>query len=188
MLLLDNREVKKGWQTLKDGVTGLFQKHGAEVLSGRRWDERRLAYPIRRQHQATYLLCYYKADTSTLVAIRRELEYTEPVLRHLTVQCEEVPASAFEPEAEFDESQVKIEEDTYEVPRPAQATEETARADGEPAKATAASASDEVRAEAAGDTPPATGGDESAAPPLDADEPDKKPKDKKPDDEKEGES
>ena len=52
MLLLDNREVKRGWQALKDNVTGLFTKHDAEILSARRWDERRLAYPIKRQQRA----------------------------------------------------------------------------------------------------------------------------------------
>ena len=42
MLLLDNREVKRGWEELKTSVNGLFEKHGAEVVSARRWDERRL--------------------------------------------------------------------------------------------------------------------------------------------------
>ena len=56
MCLLDNREVRKGWQPLKETVVGMFKKHGAEMLSARRWDERRLAYPIRGQQRATYLL------------------------------------------------------------------------------------------------------------------------------------
>ena len=38
MCLLDNAEVRKGWEPLKEAVAGLFTKHEAKVLSNRRWD------------------------------------------------------------------------------------------------------------------------------------------------------
>jgi ribosomal protein S6 len=103
MCLLDNREVRKGWQPLKDAVTGIFTKHGAKILSSRRWDERRLAYAIRGQQRGTYLLIYFAADTQSLTAIRRDLQFNESVLRDLLVDCAEVPQTAYEPEAAFDE-------------------------------------------------------------------------------------
>lgn len=109
MLLLDNREVKKGWQTLKDDVCSVFQKHGANVLSAKRWDERRLAYPINQQLRGTYLLMYVDCDTQSLSAIRRDLEYSESVMRHLVLACEEMPEAAQDPEEEFDEAQVRVE-------------------------------------------------------------------------------
>ncbi|MFO1077549.1 MAG: 30S ribosomal protein S6 [Planctomycetota bacterium] len=102
MCILDNREVRKGWQPLKDAVTGVFQKHGAKILSSRRWDERRLAYPMKGQQRGTYLLVYFATDTQALAGIRRDLQFTEPVLRFLTMQCDEVPQTAYEPEAAFD--------------------------------------------------------------------------------------
>lgn len=102
MVLLDNREVRKGWQPLKDAVTGLFTKHGAKILSSRRWDERRLAYPIKGQHRGTYLLVYFSADTQHLSGIRRDLQFNESLLRSLMVDCPEVPQTAYEPEADFD--------------------------------------------------------------------------------------
>lgn len=114
MCLLDNREVKSGWQPLKETVVGIFQKHGAEVVSARRWDERRLAFPIRGQLRATYLLSYFKADTQQVAGIRRDLQFKEVVLRSLVVGCTEVPATAFEPEAAFDVNAIPLEEQ----PRP----------------------------------------------------------------------
>ena len=102
MCLLDNREVRKGWESLKDAIGGLFTKHDAKILSNRRWDERRLAYPIEGQNRATYLLVYFSSDTQTIPALRRELEFSEPMLRYMITECEEVPADAYEPEAEFD--------------------------------------------------------------------------------------
>ena len=110
MCLLDNREVRKGWQPLKDSVSGLFTKHGAQILSARRWDERRLAYPIDGQQRATYLLAYLKADTQSIAAIRRDLQFSDIVLRSLVLSCEEVPQSAYEPEADFDVNAIPVDD------------------------------------------------------------------------------
>jgi ribosomal protein S6 len=115
MCLLDNREVRKGWQPLKDAVLGLFTKHGAKILSGRRWDERRLAYPIKGQHRATYLLVYFACGTQGLAAIRRDLQFNEALLRFLLVECAEVPQSAYEPETDFDVNNIPTD-DTVQAP------------------------------------------------------------------------
>ncbi len=104
MVLVHNQEVRKGWQACKQGVIDIFTKHHAEVLSARRWDERKLAYPIEGQQRATYLLIYFKAPEGAPNMIRRDLDFSERVLRQLVLQCEEVPAGAFEAEAAFDES------------------------------------------------------------------------------------
>ena len=119
MILLDNREVKKGWDELKSSVTGLFEKHGAEVVSARRWDERRLAFPIKRQQRATYLLMYFNAETPQVQALRREMQFNETVLRNFVISCEKVPEEAFEPEASFDISALHVD-DEPQPPSPSQ--------------------------------------------------------------------
>lgn len=120
MCLLDNREVRRGWQPLKDAVAGLFTKHGAKILSSRRWDERRLAYPIRGQHRGTYLLVYFSADTQALTGLRRDLQFNEALLRSLLVECAEVPKEAYEPEAAFDVNAIPSD-DAPAAPAPAPA-------------------------------------------------------------------
>ena len=117
MVLLDNREVKKGWQALKDTVSGLFKKHGGEVLSAKRWEERRLMYPIGHCKRGTYLIVYFKGESLQTSLIRRELELNEQVLRHLILSCEEVPTTAYDAEAAFDESTLALE-DTPPPPEP----------------------------------------------------------------------
>jgi small subunit ribosomal protein S6 len=118
MVLLDNREVRNGWARLKQTVAGLFEKHGSQMLSARRWDERRLAYPIKRQLRGTYLLCYHKTDTDAMPALRRDLEYSEPILRYLSMVCEEVPESAYDPEEAFDETAVRVDDEPSPAPAP----------------------------------------------------------------------
>jgi len=117
MVLVKNQEVRKGWQACKQSVVDMLTKHRAEVLSARRWEERRLAYPIKGEQRATYLLIYFKSDHVVPNAIRRELEFSDKVLRHLVLQCEEVPADAFTPETAFDEA--RVGEDIPPPPPPA---------------------------------------------------------------------
>jgi ribosomal protein S6 len=132
MCLLDNREVRKGWQPLKEAVGSMFTKHGAEIVSARRWEERRLSYPIRGQQRGTYLLFYFKADTQQVAGIRRDLQFNESVLRSLLVTCEEIPQSAFEPEAAFDVNAIPTGDRAPEAQAPAAAAEPVGR---EPAEA-----------------------------------------------------
>jgi len=124
MVLLDNREVRQGWEPLKQTVTGTFSKYGANVVSARRWDERPLAYPIRGQSRGTYLLVYYEAEGDANAGIRRDMELSESVLRHMITVCDEIPEEAHQPEAEFDP--MAIPED--DKPEPA-AEEDTAAKD-----------------------------------------------------------
>lgn len=119
MCLLDNREVRNGWQPIKDSTLAIFTKHGAKILSGRRWDERRLAYTIKGQQRGTYLLVYFSADTQALTGIRRDLQFRESILRSLLVECAEVPQTAYEPESEFDVNAIPADDAPATVAAPA---------------------------------------------------------------------
>lgn len=137
MCLLDNREVRKGWQPLKDAVTGIFTKHGAKILSSRRWEERRLAYPIKAQNRGTYLLVYFSSDTQHVGAMRRELQFNESLLRYLLVDCEEVPQTAYEPEGDFDVNAIPADDAPAVIEEaPAEVAAEGAAADAETTETT----------------------------------------------------
>lgn len=152
MCLLDNREVRKGWESLKTAVAGIFEKHGAKILSSRRWDERRLAYPIDGQVRATYLLIYISIDTQNIPLLRRDLQFSESMLRYMITDCPDVPAGAYEPEAEFDVNAIP-EDDAPDVEEVAPAAEEaTAKEDeseGDDASAEGEAAPAEAATEAA---------------------------------------
>jgi ribosomal protein S6 len=96
MFLLDNQAVRADYKAAKALVLDVLKKHGGEIVCARRWDERRLAYPIQGRLRATYLLTYFKAPGSAIVAIRRDAELDERLLRHLLISVEEVPAKELE--------------------------------------------------------------------------------------------
>lgn len=91
MVLLDNEVVRKGWDKAKSLVTGTLEKHGVQVQTARRWDERLLTYPIRGRRRATYLLTYFSAQGPEIEAVRHDLDISEGVLRYLFLNVEEIP-------------------------------------------------------------------------------------------------
>lgn len=104
MFLLDNQVVRADWNAVKTAVTGTLTKHGAKVLTARRWDERRLAYTIRGRKRGTYLLAYFEQDAHGTQTVRRDLEIDERVLRYL-IQASEGGL----PEGELEKSQAELE-------------------------------------------------------------------------------
>ena len=111
MFLIDNDAVRAGWQKAKSTVTDLVGKHGGKVHTSRRWGERRLAYPIRRRHRATYLMTYLELDQEEIPPLRRDLEINDVVLRHLMLRAESIPGE----EVELSEAE---QADDFIVPEP----------------------------------------------------------------------
>ncbi len=172
MFLLDNREVKKGWEPLKESVDSILTKRGAEIVVAKRWDERKLAYEIKKQRRATYYLSYLKADPSAIDEIRRDLELSVPVLRYLILSCDAIPEDAYEPEREF--TMVEDDAEATESSKEGSESEESSKGEEgaeategadvtdtiEAVKAAEGEASTEVAAEAA--APEASAGSEPA--------------------------
>jgi small subunit ribosomal protein S6 len=111
MFLLDNQAVRADWAQAKAAVTDALAKHGATVRTARRWDERRLTYPIRGRKRATYLLSYFEQEGTRSQALRRDLEIDERVLRYLILSVDELP------EGELEKSQAELESG-FSVPPP----------------------------------------------------------------------
>jgi small subunit ribosomal protein S6 len=91
MFLLDNQVVREDWKKAKAIVTDLIGKHGGKVKTARRWDERKLAYPIKNRHRGTYLIAYYEIDGAAAPNMRRDLDLNERVLRYLMLSKDAMP-------------------------------------------------------------------------------------------------
>ncbi len=111
MFVLDNDAVRAGWADAKGIATGILEKHGATLRTARRWDERKLAYPIRGKNRATYLLSFFEAPGDAITMIHRDLELDERVLRYLILAAEDLP------EGEEELSKAELASD-FLVPEP----------------------------------------------------------------------
>jgi small subunit ribosomal protein S6 len=96
MFLLDNQVVRDDWKAAKTAVKDTLGKYGAEVVAARRWDERRLTYPIRGKRRATYLLTWFKGPDDSVNGMRRDFDLDERVLRYLLLKAEALPEGELE--------------------------------------------------------------------------------------------
>jgi small subunit ribosomal protein S6 len=155
MFLLDNDVVREGYEGAKALVTGALDKHGATLLSARRWDERRLAYPISGRRRATFLIAYYQIDGGEIPGLRREFDLSEKVLRYLFVSVDEVPEGEVELSQAEGSSDFAVPEppdddalDPEPVPEEGEEGEEGEEASATEASATEASATEASATEA----------------------------------------
>ena len=72
-----------------DRVSGFIQERGGEVTQVDQWGKRRLAYPIRSQLEAYYVVTQFKLEPQAVRALEGNLELAEDVMRHLVVRLEE---------------------------------------------------------------------------------------------------
>ncbi len=83
----------------EDGVTAatervntLITNRGGEITKVDTWGRRRMAYPIRHHVDGYYTVMRFRLDPNLTDELDRNLRLTEPVMRHLIVRAEEVPA------------------------------------------------------------------------------------------------
>jgi len=138
MFVLDDARANEQWDAVANEVRGLLEKHNAEVFSCDRWDERRLAYPIKGRTRAVYLLARFTAPGEALAALERDCQLNETILRVLftrDIKDERLlkqglydPRAADQPKEEeaAEETQAEATAPAAETAAPAAESEETA--------------------------------------------------------------
>lgn len=88
-----------------DFLKGVFARAEAEVLVQRKWDERKLAFPIKGQKRGTYILAIFRARASQIANIKRDCDLSEQVVRTLLISGEHL-------------GEVEIEASKHDAPPP----------------------------------------------------------------------
>jgi small subunit ribosomal protein S6 len=88
MFLIDSAEAAKDWDGIIELVTKMLNKIDAQILSLKKWDERPLAYSIKRCGRGTYILAYFKADGRKITELERDVLLSERVMRALILKTE----------------------------------------------------------------------------------------------------
>jgi len=137
MFLLDNEEVRKGFNASRDWVKTTLEKYGIDVKVLRLWGERQLAYPIGGRKRATYLLGWLEASGDAVNEVKRELYLLGPVFRCLFLQEDSIPEEELATGIqEIADSEIIIPEEVeeFEVEEPYEEPEEEQHATEEPAE------------------------------------------------------
>jgi small subunit ribosomal protein S6 len=88
MLLLDSGKYNSDAAGVIGSIQGTFEKHHAQVLASRPWDERRLAYPVAGHKKGTYYLIYFKGEGKNLKPIEHDFHLNEAILRHMMLRID----------------------------------------------------------------------------------------------------
>jgi len=144
MILLSNQVVREDWRKAKAMVEGFLTKHGASVKSLRRYEERRLSYPMNNNMRATYYLAYFEMSGGVnageaIPNLRREFELSEVVLRNLILAVDEMPEeelalAALENDSEYTVPAPPADDAPTEEELAAEAAERAAEEEAEAAK------------------------------------------------------
>jgi len=79
-----------------DHLEELLKRVDAEVVSLRKWDERRLAYEIKGNKRGVYFLVYFRADPARLTDLERGCNLSEQLLRSMVTRADHIPAEEIE--------------------------------------------------------------------------------------------
>ncbi|MEX0654107.1 MAG: 30S ribosomal protein S6 [Phycisphaeraceae bacterium] len=71
-----------------DKVREILERAGAEIVALNKWDERKLAYPIRGQKRGLYVLGLFRVDGKQITRIERDCNLSDEVLRVMVTRGE----------------------------------------------------------------------------------------------------
>jgi small subunit ribosomal protein S6 len=129
-------------QEAADHIKQILERSEAEILSFRKWDERRLAYEIKGNKRGVYFLVYFKADATKLATIDRDIQLSEQLLRAMITRAEHLPQEVIDAAEGRQELEEEIKARAAQGAGATEATGRTARVekrvDGETPVAAAA--------------------------------------------------
>ncbi len=79
-----------------DQLQEILKRAKAEILSLRKWEERRLAYEIKGNKRGLYFLVYFRVRADALVGIERDCNLSELLLRFMIVRADDVTQEKIE--------------------------------------------------------------------------------------------
>jgi len=160
MFLVDSAQAAADWEGTLSVINNILQRADAEVVSMRKWQERKLAYDIDHKSRGTYILCYFNAAGERIAGIEKDVLLSEKVMRVLILGTEKRPA-------EMIEADIKGEEAMAAEAAEAKAEAERAAA-AAAAPAPAAEKADEPKPADEGTAEPEKAGDDAPEPAAEA--------------------
>ena len=101
MFLVDSASATSNWDDVESELQRVFDRADAEVLSLRKWDDRRLCYDISGHKRGTYILTYFNIDPDRISGIERDVKLNEKLLRVLILRADCIPEAIREAPTPF---------------------------------------------------------------------------------------
>jgi small subunit ribosomal protein S6 len=83
MFLVDSADAGSDWDGVIAAITKTLERAEVDIVSMTKWDDRRLAYEIKRKARGTYILCYFRSDGQNNDQIETAVQLSEKIIRVL---------------------------------------------------------------------------------------------------------
>ena len=88
MFLVDSSLAAQDWDGILSTIEGILKRAEAEIVTLRKWGDKRLAYEIDHKARGTYILCYFRADGARIGDIEKDVRLSERIMRVLILSTE----------------------------------------------------------------------------------------------------
>ncbi len=92
LFLVDSGEAAADWKQVTGTIEKILSRSECEVISLRKWDDRRLAYEINKKNRGTFILAYFDCDPDRIGSIERDVQLSEKVVRVLILRTDRMTA------------------------------------------------------------------------------------------------
>lgn len=119
MFLVDSAQASD-WDALVKTIENILKRSSAEIVAIRNWAERKLAYEIEQKSRGTYVLCFFRADGSTIPKIENDVQLSDKILRVLILSTEARDEKDIETDMHGtpDEKQTAVEDTDQDLETP----------------------------------------------------------------------
>jgi len=118
-------------------IRGMLDRAEAEVVSLRKWDERKLAYPVEGQKRGLYVIAYFRVRPVQIANIERDCNLSELVMRVMMTRADhmgevEINQELEDAQAAADEAKLKADQQAAQAePEPEASGDDDSNEDAE---------------------------------------------------------
>ena len=88
MWVVDANAGREDYSKCLNGIREIVEKGGGSWINADKWEERRLAYSIKKKKRGLYIISYFRAPGTAVSAIERDVNLSEDILRVLVTDAE----------------------------------------------------------------------------------------------------
>ena len=85
-IIISPEVVEERFETLLDNLSQSIAGKGGVISDVERWGKRKLAYPIKRFEEGSYVLIRFKSEPALNKELEANLQISEDVVRHLLIK------------------------------------------------------------------------------------------------------
>ena len=114
MFLIDPAKATD-WDAVVSTLESVLKRADGEIVSMKKWGERKLAYEINGKTKGTYILCYFRGNGERIQDIEKAVQLSEQVMRVLILSAEGRSQKDIEKETPAERMEKEMQKDSQET-------------------------------------------------------------------------